>query len=174
MIQKCGVLVLLMGIAWQDFKFRAVYWWLFPALMLGLGLLKYQESSGNALWLDLAYNVGFLGLQLLFLSLYFSLKEKRWVNIFKAYFGLGDLLFLIIISSYLSFLNYLAFYIWSLCLIVIITLTGKWLNKDQNPKIPLAGEQAILFLMLMLIDFWSKKMDLTSDGWLSAYLMWAS
>lgn len=170
-ILKCGIFIVLLAIAWQDFKFRAVYWWLFVLLMAGLSALTYVETSGSLIKEHLLYNCSFLGVQLLFLTLYFSVKQKRLVNIFADYFGLGDLLFLLSITVYLSFLNYLFFYLFSLLVVIVVSLGGRALSKNSNPKIPLAGEQAIILLALMIVDLLSSKIDLTNDLWLTAYLM---
>ncbi|MEE1945900.1 hypothetical protein VRU48_12335 [Pedobacter sp. KR3-3] len=170
-ILRCAVWIVLLAIAYQDFKFRAVYWWLFVLLMAGLSALMVLESSAGSIGTNLLYNGSFLGVQLLFLTLYFSFKQKKLVNIFADYFGLGDLLFLLSITVYLSFLNYLFFYLFSLLAVILVSIGSRVLSKNSNPKIPLAGEQAILLLVFMVVDLLSSSIDLTNDWWLTAYLM---
>lgn len=170
-ILKCAIWIVLLAIAYQDFKFRAVYWWLFVLLVAGLSALSFVETSGSLIASHLLYNCSFLGVQLLFLTLYFSVKQKRLVNIFAEYFGLGDLLFLLSIMVYLSFLNYLFFYLFSLLVVIVVSIASRAFSKNANPKIPLAGEQALMLLVFMLIDIWSNQIDLTNDLWLTAYLM---
>lgn len=170
-ILKFAIWIVLLAIAWQDFKFRAVYWWLFVLLMAGLSALTILGSSASAIGTNLLHNGSFLGVQLLFLTLYFSVKQKRLVNIFADYFGLGDLLFLLSITVYLPFLNYLFFYLFSLLAVILVSIGSKALRKNSNPKIPLAGEQAVMLLVLMLIDTLNNKINLTNDLWLTAYLM---
>ncbi len=162
--------LVLLGIAWQDFKFRAVYWWLFVLLLMGLMAMKVMEHNWLVMWADLRYDVSFLGLQLLFLTGYFSVKEGSLVNIFKAYFGLGDLFFLLSITVYFSFFNYVMYYLISLLLIIIISVGLKSWVKNPNPKIPLAGEQALLLLILMGIDLLVDKFNLTTDLGIVNYL----
>lgn len=162
--------VILILMAWQDFKFRAVYWWLFPLLLMALAMIKIKENNWSSLSNDLLYNGLFLGGQILFLTLYFSIKERRRVNIFKAYFGLGDLFFLCCITVYFSFLNYILFYIISLLAIILLTLFTQVMLKKTNPKIPLAGWQAILLLVFLVVDGYGRKIDFTTDLGLVNYL----
>lgn len=170
LIVQSLLFVILLFMAWQDFKFRAVYWWLFPLLLMALAVVKVKESNWSSLGNDWLYNGLFLGVQILCLTLYFSIKERRWVNIFKAYFGLGDLLFLCCISVYFSFLNYILFYIVSLFAIILMTLLTQVTAKKTNPKIPLAGWQAMLLLVFLLADRYNGKIDFTTDLALVNYL----
>lgn len=160
---------ILMWMAWQDFKFRAVYWWLFPLLLIVLVMVKLKEH----IWIlsqDLLYNSAFLAVQMLFLTVYFSIKEQRWVNIFKAYFGLGDLLFLCCLTVYFSFFNYILFYVVSLFTIILMSLLTQVVSRKANPKIPLAGWQAILLLFFILVEGYYERVDLTTDLGLVNYL----
>ena len=164
-----GCLVL---ITYQDFKLRAVYWWIFPLLLISLCSYKSMETGGRQMLDDLLHNISFLGSQLLFLIGYFSLKERKWVNIFEHYLGLGDLFFLISITVYLSFLNYVLFYLLSLFAIVFFTVVTHAFIKNRNPKIPLAGYQAALFGILILADQLSTDINILSDLGLVKFLNW--
>lgn len=156
---------ILLFIAWQDFKFRAVYWWLFPLLLITLAIAKVWQTNSLQMASDLRYNCAFLGVQLLTLSLYFSLKQRNLVNIFNGYFGLGDLLFLFSIAAYFSVVNYIIFYLLSLFLAIVLSLF-----REANAKIPLAGQQAIALLLIILADQTLIKLDLTSGIWFNNYL----
>lgn len=170
LILQTFLLLVLALIAWQDFKFRAVYWWLFPLLFALIVMLKMQDSTWSLITNNLLANSLFLGAQLLCLSLYFSIKERRWVNLFKTYFGLGDLLFLCCLTIYFSLLNYILFYVATLFLIILITVCTQWMVKKADPKIPLAGWQAILLFGLLLLEQTPYKIDLISTFGLTNYL----
>lgn len=157
------IFFILMFIAWQDFKFRAVYWWLFVVLLIALMEMKIIQGDWQSFFYDLTCNVMFLGTQLLFLTFYFSIKEKRLVNIFNGYFGLGDLFFLLSITTYFSFFNYVVYYLISLFAVILMSIVIQVLVKKPNPKIPLAGEQALLLMVFMLVDGFLEKVSLTSD-----------
>lgn len=158
--------LLLLAMAWQDFKYRAISIWLFVTTGAGLVYLKYQAVGWSQLWADLLTNSCFLTLQMGPLFGYFALKQRKWVNLFKGYLGEGDLLFLILLASYLSFFNFLAFHISSLFLVLIL---GVYL-RHKNPKIPLAGAQAFCLAVLMLMDHFTLKIDLTQDFWLISFI----
>ena len=147
------VLLILLFIAWEDYKFRAVHWWLFLLLFLGLGigsLLKFglnislERTGGNTL---------FVVSQLGCLTAYFSLKNKQFVNVLAGYFGSGDLCFLIAISIYFSLFSYILFYIVSLLMVILITLILKVFKLERSEKIPLAGYQAAFLFASMLFEF---------------------
>jgi hypothetical protein len=80
--------VLLITIAIQDFKYRAIIWIIFPALFIScivLGLIDYKSTLLQAV----LSNVCFLLVQLLLLSVYFFLKNKKIINIINLHIGLG-------------------------------------------------------------------------------------
>jgi hypothetical protein len=155
------ILASLIGIIWQDYKFRAVYWWFFLLLLIALGALKSIVVGLEAMTVDFGYNLIFLSVQFLLLSVYFCIKEKKIVNIFNGFFGLGDLFFLIGIAAYFSPLNYLAFYMISLFFVVVLNL-AKGLFSTRTLKIPLAGEQSILLIVMLLVT----QFNIITDTWL--------
>ncbi|RYE25519.1 MAG: hypothetical protein EOP51_03885 [Sphingobacteriales bacterium] len=161
-----GLLATLLFIAWQDFKYRAVYWWLFIVLLFTLTVIKLEQSNWAIFYQDFLTNSGFLLLQILTLNIYFSIKQGKLINLFNGYFGLGDLFFLLAIAAYFSFVNYLLFYTGSLLIIMAINITG----KRREYKIPLAGEQALLFSILLIIERLYTPLNLTTDKWLITYL----
>jgi len=153
----------------QDFKFRAVYWWLFPLLFLSLCLLTYSRNGASQTNANLLANIGFVLIQLLFLSIYFSVEQRKLVNIFAHHFGIGDLLFLLSVTVYFSLFNYILFYVTSLMMVIVFTLVLNHLAKKTDPKIPLAGEQALLLILFMAIDWFSWTIDFSTDLWVINY-----
>jgi len=162
------IILVLFGIFIQDMKSRAVYWLWFPALVslflvcnLVAGHIPIAELGRNIL-----YNACFIGLQLLVVNIYFSVKNRAWINISDGLLGLGDILLLISVAFYLSFLNYIFFYISSLVAILICWPVVSLLFQKNNKQIPLAGLQSVILIVFLMFQFWSKKIDLTSDNWL--------
>ncbi len=162
----CAILVF---IAWQDFKFRAVYWWLFVLLLSALAAAKWMQGDWQLLQHDFTINGIFLLAQIMFLHLYFSLKERKLINLFNGYFGLGDLFFLIAIAAYFSFFNYLLFYLSSLLIVIIFNIALSYTAKTRDQKIPLAGKQAILLCLLLIVDQFNPQVNFTQDAWLTHY-----
>lgn len=135
----------------QDFKYRAVYWWLFPSLMLLLSGFIYIKYSVEVLVDNACINTLFIGLQIIFLSIYFMVKKGKWVNIFKGYFGLGDLLLLLSICVYFNLKSFIWFYLISLLIIISISILNR--NKHEI-KIPLAGYQALFLSFYLVLDLY--------------------
>ncbi len=151
----------------QDIKNRSVYWFLFLVLIILFILLNIlQHHLFTESWQPVLINISFLLLQFLLVSLYFSIKNRRWVIITANLLGWGDILFLISIAFYLSVLNFLFFYVVSLSLVLMIWLLWQLVSKEKNKQIPLAGLQALIFTVFLASDWWCKSIDLTNDAWL--------
>ncbi|MBB2143996.1 hypothetical protein GM921_00735 [Pedobacter sp. LMG 31464] len=163
-------LLVMLFIFIQDIKYRAVYWWLFPLLFILLALLGgglHQLSETTEKFIS---NLAFLTLQLFLLMIYFAIRHKKIINITKAYLGLGDILFLLVIGIYLSFLNFVLFYVASLMLIIIFELIKSKLLSSRNKKIPLAGYQSLFLCAYILVDQFTVRLNLTNDLWLLPFL----
>jgi hypothetical protein len=151
----------------QDVKSRAVYWVLFPILTIALAVAYFfQYNNLSGLWYSALINIGFLLLQLLLVSAYFSLRNRKVVNVTKGLIGWGDILFLLGISVYLSVLNFLFFYIISLIIVLIFWSIRQRLSVSKSKEIPLAGIQALLFFFFLLGDWWLKAFSVADDTWL--------
>jgi len=166
LILKILTLLILIMIFLQDMRSRSVYWFLFPLLVLLLLTIRLQHQTLSALYQPVLINMGFLTLQLLILSIYFSLKNKKWINITNQLLGLGDVLFLLSITFYLSVLNFLFFYMISLTGVLLLWLSWQALSAKKNKYIPLAGFQSLIFILFLASDWWCWSFDLTDDAWL--------
>lgn len=171
LIIKLLILVLLIWVFLQDLKYRAVYWFLFP-LLASLFILTnlLQHLSYSSIAANTAVNAGFLLLQLLLISGYFSLKYRRWTNITRDLLGWGDILLLLSIAFYFPPLNFLAFYLGSLALILVILTIWKIVDR-QFKQIPLAGLQAAILAVLLVFCWIHPEIDPTDDHWLYQILL---
>jgi hypothetical protein len=156
-------IIWLILIAVQDFKYRAVSWYLFP---MGLGILIIQtlhlNHDVNQAW-NILLNSCFILFQMLAVTMYFSLKNRRFVNIFKGYFGLGDLFFLLVITAAFSPVNFILFIIFSFALSLFGYLV--FLLFIENNRIPLAGLMALILAPVNVITYFAP-FDLLSDQWI--------
>jgi hypothetical protein len=167
LLLKILVLTLLLTIFIQDFKTRAVYWVAFPILFTSLCILHYiKYYAFSEIWQPTLVNFAFLALQISLISLYFSIKNKRFVNIVNGLLGLGDILFLLSITAYLSALNFLFFYVISLLLVLLAWSVRQSISVKKNREIPLAGMQALILMVFLTCDWWLKLFNLTDDTWL--------
>lgn len=172
LIIQISIIFILLAIFIQDLKSRTVYWFWFP-LLVCLFVIEgrfVHHQSVNMQWQSASTDLLFIGVQLLLVTLYFSIKHKQWVNISRELLGWGDILFLVSMAFYLSILNYLLFYISSLLIICAFVLIKRVFSVKNNQQIPLAGLQALILIVFLVVQLLDKTIDLTSDNWLLHYL----
>ena len=163
---KIITIVVLVQLVVQDLRSRSVYWFLFPLLVIFLISIRVRYETWSQLEQPTLINICFLLLQLTILTAYFSLKNRKWINLSKQLLGSGDIFFLLSIAFYLSVLNYLFFYITSLIVILSSWLIFQIKKEKKSRYIPLAGLQALLFAVFLALDWWYKPFGLTNDRWL--------
>lgn len=140
-MEKFLLIPVLLFIFFQDLKFRAVYWFIFP-IVLGLSIWIGLTTSNteNMLWSFFFFIFSMGGL-----TLYLSIKEGRFVNISKGYFGLGDILFLVTIIPIFPFHIYLVFF--TIGTILSLLIHGIVLSIAKGDKtIPYAGYMSLLLI----------------------------
>lgn len=166
LIQIASITGLLL-IFFQDVKERSVYWVAFPCLtVLFFSLRLLQLHAVMEIFRTTVFNLLFIAIQILMISLYFSIKNRAWINITDNHLGWGDVLFLLSIACYLSILNFIVFYILSLTSVLVIWLMWRAIIKTKNGQIPLAGLQALIFVSCLAISWWLIPVNLTTDDWL--------
>lgn len=142
-------------IFWEDMRSRLVHWFWFPLLVTGFIILRYSvEESLPEIAFSSAASLGFIALQLLLVSLYFSFKAKRWVDITTSLLGWGDVLLLMSIAFYFALPSFLLFYVLSLLVILIGWLIYQRFAKRPATLIPLAGLQAVILLFTLTMQWW--------------------
>lgn len=166
----CGwsLIPILSIVVWEDFKYRAVSWWLFVLLAAMVFFVEYQQFS----FIDFSMNAGFVLIQLLVLTIYFSIKEKKKVNLLTRHLGLGDILFWIILCLLFSPANFTLFFMVSMMFVMIVV--GIWKMAKLNPvmiTVPLAGIQAAVLLALLFIQLLSNEIQFRDDRWIEAILL---
>lgn len=156
-MQIASILILipiLILVIYQDFKYRLIDWWLLPILFIAfaIGLIEQpiKESITN-----IAINWAFLLAQFLLLTLYFSAKEKSWVNIADMYIGWGDLWFILIMAVAFSPVHFILVFISGLVFSLLLYLVLKTINKIQFQTIPLAGTFSIYLIIVELTAYLS-------------------
>ncbi|HVD97204.1 MAG TPA: hypothetical protein VNB90_03295 [Cytophagaceae bacterium] len=166
-ILYCLFLLLLTWLLVDDFKYRAVRWWLFPLLIALAPAIEYY----NLKFKDIVFNGCFVLIQLAMLSIYFSIKERKFTNITHRYLGWGDILFWIILCLLLSPLNFVLFFLFSMIIVTFVFSLWKFFNvQPDQPTIPLAGIQAMALLIVWAIVFFSDKISFREDQWIEQYL----
>jgi Flp pilus assembly protein protease CpaA len=147
------ILVCLLGVVvFQDFKSRAISWFLIPLLFVGFiayGLLMIQPVE---LLTYFGINFMLVAVNLLCVTLFISLKEKRFTNILKDYLGLGDVLFFLVLTVVFSPFNFIFFYLGSILLTALIYGGIILINKEKKLLIPLAGVMSLILIVAIAAE----------------------
>ncbi|MBX2828090.1 MAG: hypothetical protein KTR22_08000 [Flavobacteriaceae bacterium] len=130
-------------IGFQDFKYRAIHFLLVILVFAaGVSLLIF-----NAVPIAIfAVTLLFITLMVTLLWLYLSAKNGRWINPFKKYIGLGDVLFFFAVTPLFAVQNYLFFF--TTGMVVALFLALLYFRKKHQASIPLAGILAFYLIGL--------------------------
>lgn len=142
---NCAIILLLVFMAVQDFRYRAISWYAFPLLAIGMVLSNRSFEA-----LEFGLNVLLIAMNFGLLTLLLSLKYKKPVNPFSLHIGLGDLLMLICTALYFPVVNFFVFYLLSLILIILGAGILQLFLKNRPYTIPLAGLHSLMLLCLLL------------------------
>jgi hypothetical protein len=162
------ILLPLLIITFQDFKQRQISWFLIPLTLGGFVLRAFLYDE--AILSSFVLNFSFIALQFVLLTIYFSMKHKRFLNIVDTYMGLGDILFFIATCAVFSPLNFIAFYISSMLLTLIAMLLYNTLSSRKTQSIPLAGAMSVGLILLMIITLLDPAINFYNDSRLLSLL----
>ncbi len=143
----------LFSIAYQDFKQRAISWY-WPAILLAVSSYSGWVLFGEEIFKNIAFNLAFLILVFGVVTIYFSLKTKKLVNIFDVFVGWGDVVFLLALIPFFHPLDYILFYTLVSVLSVVIALLMK------GKEIPFAGIISTIMIFIFSIGW------ITDTHWL--------
>lgn len=156
------LMICLFFIVFQDFRQREISWFFIPLLLAGfIYTAMYKENAGIA-FKYILFNLSFIIIQLVLLTIYMSVKNKKLVNIVNTYIGIGDILFFAVIAAAFSPFNFIVFYLIS----TILTLLGFALFnllKGSSREIPLAGAMAGAMMILMIMNFCVPELNFYND-----------
>ncbi len=144
--------IFLLGfVAWQDFKYRGVYWFLFPLLIgirfLKISVLKIPWSAGN-----ISINLLLLLFMLGFLYVWMRMRKEHDSAI-RPYLGLGDVLFFVVLTTIFPPMAFVGFQLLSLTITLIAAILLR-IKAHLNDSVPLAGFQAVLLIPFMGYEFY--------------------
>ena len=154
-------------VSYQDFKERAISWWTLPLL---LAFSFFLDNRGiKSTLIETGINMGFIFINLIVVTLYFSIKESKLVNIVNTKLGIGDILFFFSCCFIFSLPNFVLFFLFSLVFAVFLTLVARKLIS--NNSVPLAGIMASLLLMLSVINGLESIKLFKSNAWIETLLI---
>lgn len=166
LLLKSAILILLLVIIYQDMKYRSILWIVFPILTFIFFYFNNILIPAKEIFENVLLNISFLAIQLISLTLYFSLKNKTFIWVPDNYLGWGDIVFLISIAFLFSPVNYILFFIISLSFAVpVYLIIKKYQSKDVSASVPLAGIQSGFLIIIFIINSSLKEFSLQSDSW---------
>ncbi len=142
------LLLVLFLVLYQDIKNRTIHFVL-PLTVFIISII-INIFSANLNWNMILFNIGFVAINIFGLILYFSLKEKQFINPIDTMLGLGDIVFFIALSPLFNLKSYIGFFISSLMFSLLLHLI---LNKVKHSKtIPLAGYMSLFLIGSLLCN----------------------
>lgn len=134
--------LLLLLIFIQDWKFRGVWWPVFPVVFIIQALYSIKIIGYSELLPIFLINGLILITQLVILYLYLVIKKKKLKNpLFKEYLGWGDVLMVLVLTIAFSPLNFIVFLLSGLLLSLLVV----FLSRGKLKTIPLAGILALAY-----------------------------
>lgn len=138
----------LLPIIYQDFKAREIYIGFLLCFIFSSMIWAWKTNLGFDDW---GMNLGFLVFIMISLSLYFSIKNRAWINIVDHSLGLGDIVFFLGLCFLFPFVNMVAFFTFSLIFSITFMLIWTLFRKEVKNNIPLAGLMGIFLLGILLL-----------------------
>jgi len=131
----------------QDWKSRSIHIGILVSLAVITSTIFYQMSVD---WKIVGLNLAFITVVMGGLVLYIAFKEGRFINIFKAHFGIGDVVFFIAVSPLFSNENFILFFISGM---ILSACTHLIVSKSKGEStIPLAGYLSIYLVGLIIVN----------------------
>lgn len=164
MLISIALIILTAIVVYQDFRFRAIGWYLIPAIVV----LMVVSDKGNLTITDylttVSLNLVFLLIQFAFVWLYVSIKNKKRTNILKGHIGSGDWLFFASLAFGFSTLNFVVFVTCGLLITLTIHLVAHLIAKASLKNVPLAGYMAALCIVLQIVQITGAAMQPFDDN----------
>jgi len=149
MLVKIPAIVVLTLIAYHDFKHREIYWALFLFIALFFFIDGQTNMPLNEYLLNTLYNIIFVSVQFLFVYLFYRIRGIDFKSLINNIIGLGDILFITIMSLAFPWQSFLLYYIGGLVFTLFVWLCFKF----KNNLIPFAGLLSIYCAIILILEF---------------------
>lgn len=158
------------AIAYQDFKYRAIHWFLFLTLSAILIIDGVNSKPLNQYCLDVTFNIIIIIIQFVILLLFYSLRGRKFSSIINRLIGTGDIIFILILSLAYPWESFLFLYLAALIFSVIIWLIVKNLFHVHDDLIPFAGLMAVFCLIIFSTELFFPGFNRYNNGFLTLLL----
>jgi len=152
---KVGLFVMLLICSYQDFKYRAISW-LFLVMLSGISFIHSFLTSGLPhTAINVLQNSLFTLLQMLLVTMYYSVRRGEIVFIVNNYIGVGDILFLLAISPLFDLPLFIVFNIVTVGLALIIYGLKTESEGGKKFEVPFAGILSVCLIVILTASWLS-------------------
>lgn len=140
-------------IAWEDIRKQAfnTVWPLLVIAAFTVNIIAIKAPGFQ--WVYLPINMLFFVVNLGGVTLWFSIKNRKPVNILEQYLGLGDILIFLVLCFAFSPINLMVFFFISVFMAAITGIVISWIKGKMQTllisKVPLAGLLAVFYLVAL-------------------------
>lgn len=165
------LVILFSIIIYQDFRYRGISWYLIPLIFVALIIKGLQVIDWKEQLNYFFMNAGIVLLQIGGASLYFSIRNKQFINIINQQLGLGDVLILLVLCLSFSPPNFVLFLTIALLTTLLITVSRIVAIGSKYIHIPLAGYLASYFNILLIIQMILKEFSLYNNHYIENWIL---
>ena len=133
-----ALIALLLAIAVQDIRHRAVFWLWFPVVFW----VCFAWNPHNVSLAQVGTNALFVLFLMLALTLYLSIRQRKLVRVWEGFFSWGDILFLFAITPLFTWMGFVYFFTIGTVITLLIHLVVASFSKDKS--VPYAGYLALV------------------------------
>lgn len=144
---KVTLIFSLIGICYQDHKYRAVWWFIFPIFFFTAGFLFFSHIE-NLYFLNIGFNLLILS-TILSISYVYALYKMK-VKFLNGAFGIGDLFFFLGVAVAFPTITFVILFVFSLFFSLLLHFI---LSKTRQETVPLAGYASLFFIFIYLSDW---------------------
>lgn len=142
------IIIILLGIVFQDLRERKVYLWLFILAGILIGVIHFKEVLLEQFLVSAIINCCVILTIIGILFMYSKIVLKKSL---KDSFGLGDFLFFIVLAIGFPTVTFLILFSFSLVFSLLLYLVLK--KKLKYQSVPLAGFQALFICAIFIINW---------------------
>lgn len=144
------VILLLIGVAYEDYSSRLIHWWLFPLIATGLFGLSVIRGGLQTTLNDSLMNLGYLTLLLGTLVTMMAIRSGGFTQVLNSKIGWGDIWFLAASALGMSFSSFVLWVVIAAIGGLLVGVAMKILIRRAD--IPWAGIMAVILIVVLTIE----------------------
>ena len=153
MLVKIALLVVLIFIAYQDFRYREIHFVLFLLLSIFFFIDGNTYIAISKYLLNILYNMIFVLAQFLFVYIFYAIRGYGIKSLVIDIIGIGDILFIFILSLAFPWQSFFLYYVGGLIFALSVWLLLKHSGIIKSKFIPFAGLLSLYCALLLIFEF---------------------